>query len=365
MNLVRLTAALGAVTLLLGGVAQAQVASPKITISNAGEDGTQIPLDPASTVQIDAAGDLTVSCALDVNGKCPNLGLGGGSTGTNPPTATLTPSVTTIEQGQPLQLSWTSNGADVCYSSGPAGASGWTSVIRNPAGNVSLSSLAQGAYAFALRCYSEGGQVTVQTAPVTVTEPTTPPAADYCAEYYDGTPAMPTGAQFNAHGFSKFEKSFTEIFGVAPGGTYTSHIHFPGTHLNPVQTRYLAVPFVMTAASGEDSQMQLTWIDGGSLGPAGAILLTVSPCPGDFRPNVGITNPNDAYLGSICRITQPASLHGGVTITSDPSLSGCPAPVGKKMYLNVALYNMYSTSTPTTTTCNSGSTYCGVGMKIQ
>jgi len=360
----RLTVALGAVPLLLGSFfAQAQVASPKLTISNAGASGTQIPLDPTSTVQIDAAGDLTVTCLLNGNNVCPGIGTGGGDTGVNPPTATLSSNLTTLEAGQPLALTWTSNGADVCFSSGPSNANGWTGVIRNTSGNASVSNLVEGLYTFQLRCYSAGGSTTASTAQVTVTEATTPPAADYCAEYYDGTPAMPTGAQFNAHGFTKFEKSFPEVFGVNPGGDYSSHIGVPGVHLNPIQTRYLAIPFVMPSASGPDSQMTLTWIDGGAIVPGGALLLTISPCPGDFRPPASGTG--DDYRSYQCRVTGPLSLSGGLTITADLGLSGCPAPVGKKMYLNMAMYNMYSPTTPTSTTCSSGATYCGVGMKIQ
>ena len=359
----RLTVALGAVPLLLGSFfAQAQTPSPKLTISNAGTDGTQIPLDPNSTVQIDAAGDLTVSCLLNGQNVCPGLAAGG-ETGVNPPTATLTAGVTTIEAGQPLQLTWTSTGADACVSSGPSNATSWTGVIRNPGGNASVSNLVEGEYTFQLRCYSAGGSTTVSSALVTVTESTTPLPADYCAEYYDGTPAMPTGAQFNAHGFTKAEATFTDVFGIAPGGSYTSHIGVPSVHLSPVQTRYLAIPFVMTAAAGPDSQMQLTWIDGGQLVSGGALLLTVSPCPGDFRAPV-LGSP-DTYLSHQCRISQPTSLSGGLTITSDLSLSGCAAPVGKKMYLNMAMYNMYTPTTPTSTTCTSGATICGVGMKIQ
>jgi hypothetical protein len=362
MKFVRLMPVLATLpVLMLGAPAEAQT-SPKLTINK--ESGTApvvVSLAPASTVQVDAAGDITVVCS----GTCSNLGSGGGETGANPPTASLTAGAASIEVGQSLGLSWNSTG-DACYSSGPSNAAGWTGVTRNSTGNFNVTGLAQGAYTFQIRCYSAGGSVTVSSAQVSVVPSTTPPASNYCAEFYDGTPPMPTGSNFNAHGFQKVEKDFAQVFGIAPGDSFSDIRPLPGPHLNPIQTRYLAIPFVMTEDTGNLSSMQIQWIDGSPDGtPGGAILMTISPCPGDFRPMQGITNSADVYLGSNCRLLGPESLSGGLTISSEAGTSSCPAPKNKQMYINVATYNMYGVSAPSNTTCGSGVTMCGVGVTVR
>jgi hypothetical protein len=177
---------------------------------------------------------------------------------------------------------------------------------------------------------------------------------------------MPTSANFTAFGFQKVERSFSDIFGIEPGASISSRLSVPGAFMNPATTRYLAIAFVMNDdAGGDASQMELPWIDGNlDFGaPGGAITVTVSPCPGDFRPPA--LGTGDAYLSGACRVDGPYSLHGGLTITSSSALGGCPAPKGKQMYINVATYNMYGPSAPSAMTCGSGSTYCGAAMTVR
>lgn len=373
MNFPRLTSTLAATALLLGGPLVLAQTSPKLTISNAGTSGTVIELDPASKVEINAAGDLTVTCKLNTSGACPNVGAGaGGSTGTNPPTATLTASATAVEIGQPFTLTWNSTNADACYSSAPAtGATGWTGVVRNKSGSLSAGTsltLSVGTHTFSIRCYNSTGSVTASSAPVTVTAATTPQPTAYCSEYYDGTPAMPTSPNFTAFNFTKVEVPYVEAFGVPPGsGTVPSSnkIPLPADLLNPVTQRYLAIPFTMTDDSGTaNSQMIFDWIEGGVWGTTtGAITVTVSPCAGDFRKPTNGSDP-DIYLRPQCRTTAPLTFFSGLSIASVTSLSGCLAPKDKLMYINMATYDMYGATQPTSSTCTNSAT-CGGAFTVK
>ena len=358
---------LGAAVVLLAGAAQAQVASPKVTITNTATP-IEIPLDATSSVDIKANGDIDIKCRL-ANGACPSVG-GGSNPGTGPASVTLTPSATSLAANTAFSLNWTSSaGTEACYGAGPTGMSGWTGVALGANGTRSVTLANVGSYVFQVRCFNSSGSTTVSSATVTVTEPTTnppPTGSNYCSEFYDGsTRAVPTVPNFTAFGFIKSEKTLGELWGIVPGQASTTRVGMPGVHLDPSAGRYLAIPFVMTEDAGSMSQFTLDWIEANNtVGiPSGAITVTVSPCPGDFRPPTGFTNTSDPYLGYQCR-KNSALVSSNITITSSPTLSGCPAPKGKLMYVNIATYNMYGTSAPTTTTCSGFST-CGTSMIVQ
>lgn len=356
----------GAAALLLSTFASAQVASPKIIINNV-NPAAEIGLQSASTVEFLANGDLRVNCRL-ASGQCETANIGGGGGGgTNPPTnLVLTPSTTSLTAGGAFSLTWSSSGAEVCYGVGPTSPSvlGWTgqplATSRGTPG-LALSLTTAGDYVFQMRCYSATGSAQTSTATVTVTQSGGggPGPTDYCAEYYDGTTRpVPTSPSFTAHGHERKDQTFESIWSVAPG-TPGERRALPGIFLLPAQNRYLSVPFTMTQGSGAQSQFDFNWVEAAGLEGvvSGSVTVTVSPCPGDFRPSQA--GSTDIYLSAQCRRTY--GIQNGITVTADPTLSGCFAPVNKIMYLNISTHNMYNTP-PSASSC-SGQT-CGVSMRL-
>jgi hypothetical protein len=350
--------------------ASAQTASPKIVITNL-NPVVEIPLGTASTVDFDAAGDLRVQCRVDGAGGCPGLGSGG-SGGSNPPAlVTLGVSAASILTGQSVTLNWTSSsGTEACYGAGPSGISNWTGQVLPANGNRAVTLSTEGNYTFQLRCYNATGSRTADSPPLAVEAGTTPPPGDnYCAEVYGSNP--PTSPNFTAFGFEKVEVPYGQVWGV-PGAPAPKR-GVPGIYVSPSANRYIAIPFVMTSDAGDSlSQMRISWVEAqpvwGESPPTnniktGAISLTVSPCPGDFRPRANLSNP-DRYLHGACRILSP-DISGNIEVTAATGLAGCLAPKGKTMYLNIATYNMFGTSAPTTTTCPPNESTCGVSMLMQ
>jgi len=350
-----------AVSLALAGSAAAQVASPKVVISNTSPIA-EIGLESGSNVEFAANGDLQIRCRkVGANCDTANIG-GGGGTGTNPPTnVVLTPSSTAITANAPFNLQWGSTNAEACFGVGPSGVSGWTSqVLTSSRGAPGLSlSLAQGSYAFQMRCFNAGGSTTVSASTVTVSPGGNPVGGDYCSEFYAG--GLPTGSAFNGHGFTRVDVPFGTVFGTTPGSTAGITSGVPGNYLNPSQGRYMAIPFTFTSDTGPSTNMQLSWVEAqGSLGiSTGAVTVTISPCPGDFRP--AVTGSPDPYLSFVCRAA--ASIGAALTASSSPGTSQCRAPKDKQMYINIATYEMFVPTPPATTTCSGNST-CGVAMRL-
>jgi len=350
------------VGLAISSVALAQVASPKIVISNT-TPLAEIGLETGSTVEFASNGDLQIRCRKNgANCVTANLGDGGGTPPPGAPTnLVLTPSATTLTAGSAFNLTWSSSGAEACYGVGPAGVSGWTGqVLATSRGAPGLSlSLAQGSYAFQMRCFNAGGSANVTAATVTVTQGSGGGGGgDYCSEFYAS--GLPTGSAFNAHGFTKVEVPFFTVWGAQPGFTAGITAGVPGQFVNPSTNRYMAIPFTITSDSGVGTQVNLSWIESQLPGVStGAVTVTISPCAGDFRARV--IGSSDVYLGAQCRAS--VGIAGNMSATSVVGQSGCPAPKDKQMYINIATYDMYGATPPQTSTC-SGATTCGVAMRL-
>ena len=347
-----------AVGMALAGSAAAQLASPKVVISNT-SPVAEIGLETGSNVEFAANGDLQIRCRKDgVNCVTANIG-GGPPVGNAPTNVALTPSSTAIIANAPFNLQWGSTNAEACFGVGPAGVNGWSSqVLTASRGAPGLSlSLAQGSYAFQMRCFNASGSTTV-TAPTVEVAAGNPVGSDYCSEFYAS--GLPTGSAFNGHGFTRVDVSFGTIWGTTPGSSAGITSGVPGNYMNPSQGRYMAIPFTMATDTGVGTQMALTWAEAQSVGiSTGAVTVTISPCPGDFRPIVN--GSPDPYLSFVCR--SEASVGASLTASSSPGTSQCRAPKDKQMYINIATYNMLVPAPPTTTTC-SGNTSCGVAMRL-
>lgn len=352
---------------LVGIAHAATVTSPKIIIENM--TGQEIPI--TGTVSFQADGDLRVQCRLE-NGNCPSIGTGNGNTGNNPPSiSAFNASSTSITTAQSVTLSWNSSG-DVCYAESPAGINGWTGQTLSRNASQAISGLAAGSYTFGLRCYSAGGSVTASSPTVTVTTATTnpppdpnPPTGDYCAEYYSS--GLPTTAGFNAYNWAKTEVSFANAFGIVPGDVMAAADvkWLPGNQVPAAVGNYIAIPFTLTESSGPNAQFNLRWFQTQIPGASpGAVSVSVSPCPGDFRPSVTFgVNPSDYYVGGVCRGTFGQG--GQISVDSSNPNNGCYAPPGKRLFINIAAANMFQGAAPTTGSCtgNPAPTQCGVSVR--
>jgi len=344
----------------------AEVQSPKIIIDNL--TGQQIPI--TGTVSFQADGDLRVQCRLDGNNNCPSIGTGNSGSGTNPPTiSSFTASATTITAGQSVTLSSASTG-DVCFAESPTGITGWTGNALAKSTSQTINGLAVGSYSFGLRCYTAAGSAAATSPTITVNAgseppPPPPPTGDYCAEYYAN--GLPTAPGFNAYGFTKVESTFSNVFGVLPGDIMpSSDVRWvPGNLISQAAGTYLAIPFTMTQNSGPMSQFQLRWFATQIPGAVtGSVSVTISPCPGDFRAASGFgVNPADLYSTNLCRSTFNTASQ--LVVDSADQQSGCFAPVGKRMFINVAAANIFGGTAPATTSCpiNPPSSVCGVSMR--
>jgi hypothetical protein len=336
------------------------VAQPKIVITNPATP-LEIPLLETSTVEIDANGNLRAQCKL-TGDKCTGVSTSDPAPIGGPTGVTLTSSTATLNAGGQVTLTWNSGaGTEACYGAGPAGISNWTGQVLPASGSRQVTMSVAGDYVFQVRCYNATASTT-QTAPsITVNENEVPPSGtNYCTEYYANN--MPTHPSFTAFNFAPQVVSFQTVWGVEPGSTAPMRA-LPGQFANPSALKYVSIPFVMTANGSASDQFGFGAIEAAGLEGVvtGSVSATISPCQGDFRARVA--GSSDRYLSHQCRNTTSNMQQFTLTVTSNPSLSGCYLPAGKIFYLNVATYNMYGTSAPTTTTCGTSST-CGVSMRL-
>jgi hypothetical protein len=352
-------------SVLYSNITFAQVQSPKVVFNNT-IPATELGIDPnSSAVLTDTS--LSIACKLEgVN--C----VSSGATGTtNPPSnLTITPSVTTLPPNTTFNLNWTGNGTEVCYGVSPQNITGWTNQPLPPTQSfpgypITLTSA--GTYNFGIRCYNVGGSASATSANVVVstTAPPPPPTGgnNYCAEYYDGiNRPIPSSPAFTAHGFQKVEVEFPTIWQSQPGFTSGVTAGVPGNFMFPTGGKYLAIPYILTSstASSGARQINLSYLEPQALGIIGAnISVSISPCPGDFRPMQ--TGTTDIYLGHQCRTE--FGLAGNMSATSVIGLSGCWAPPDAKMYINIATYDMFSNSGPVPGRGGPCISPCGVAMR--
>ena len=187
-------------------------------------------------------------------------------------------------------------------------------------------------------------------------------STDFCARYYDGVARpVPTAPQFRAHGFEGLEVAFETIWGAEPGISGSGPVTVPGNFLNPVANRYLTVPIRLTAPA---RQVNLAWLESQGVGIQSANLsITVSACPGDFRPSS--RGAEDSFLGFPCRPSSTVSFSGTLSIAVEgEGLGGCQIPPDTTVYLNIAPHDMFQESAPAESTCGD-SPVCGLAFTIR
>jgi hypothetical protein len=268
-------------------------------------------------------------------------------------------------------LTWTSEGADVCVGAeatlgGVATTvNNWTGAHLEPNPSAPLSLFLDGPatqqdpdneYAFRLRCYGTGGSLLSNQVSVAVDgQSGGGSAADYCLELYGATP--PSDRPFN---LTRQEMGYDEIWsGVIPGQP-AGRRTLPGEVMSPSTDKYLAIRFVMPEGGTDPDMSMSTQLPQVGGVESGAISLSISPCPGDFRPRTTNSDP-DPYKRPQCGAF---GVGFSLRASSSVSTSGCPAPANKVMYLNIAVYDMFGSSLGSPSCVNSAST-CGLSVVTQ
>lgn len=317
--------------------------SRSIVLSNAG--GLEIPLLDGSEVEILGNGQVRAECVLDGAG-CAGLGAGG-----SPPIVSLSAQPVSAEPGQSVSLTWFVGGGapGACVSRSFPSLPGWDGLVGlAQSGLRSLTFNSPGTYELTITCYTETGFASA-SAQVEISPP-------------PGVPSTCTasGPAIQPAGYTRVERTWQQVFNglptlSSPGfempvGSYT--LQGAG-----VAGSYLTVPFQMPAATSR----RLDWLP---IQPvlalgyfpasvASTALVSISPCPGDFRLPQSGSDP----LLSECRALGPKA-----RINFGTSGFGCPLQAGATYYLNVLLDDP-QTLTPSSSSCLSGQV-CDIGVFV-
>ena len=350
---------LGALALAVAALTStAAWAADKNLLLDTGPGGTKtIPLENGTTVQINAQGNLTATCELDGQNNCPGIGTPVG----NAPTITF-PNVELTQGSTAKTLTWSSNGV-ACYGVTPTtGVNGWHNGLPSSMGSttaqtggLSLSNLTSGNqtpqdYPFRINCYAEGGAMGFRTATVTVNPTENPPGTPGC-EAYKNTLGTAGLATFNAYyagnrgmtrhpttSFSTFANITLGTVGSNGSGTTT----LPG---NLPANQYLALEFTMAPTSGANAGTGKFTLNMGEFPSGGQnhdLVVTVSPCEGDFRPPEEMAS-SDRYRRNVCRLQSYRA--GGLIQGRTTGGIYCDTPAGEVRYVNVSIRNLYTSGT--------------------
>ncbi len=186
----------------------------------------------------------------------------------------------------------------------------------------------------------------------------------YCGEYYNGVDrAVPTDPAFTAYGLRKVEVPLSEAnrsnayFKLLDNPSYVPtfrdpiDVILPGYHLRGRNAgSYLTIPITFLAGK----QFNLLWYENQDPMLSSAnVVVSLSPCPGDFRPSIPRNNTGDKYLNGACRYRGSPTPGGSHSATIEGSgLAGCQIPAGKTMYLNITNHKL--PHSPVNASCQNG-----------
>lgn len=406
--------ALAAMTMLTPMLAAAQGAptTKYVVLSNVDKvpgqpfvgDDAAIPLLASPAAIPDAAGNIVVDCNLDGNGKCPNVGTGsGGGTAPTAPVVTVNgPPGTVTSSGS--SLSWSVSAAKTCVgdgvtvspASGPA-VTGWSKEQPASGGSFSLTTLfnalpandTEYTYTFSLDCYSSATTVVSGTTVAAVGEGQRVVklkkasggggGTDYCSEYYPSGHAARSQPGFTT-GLVRRDVAFNAVFATYTGTPVTpvdvlnnsaARGGMPGPHAGPGE--YLSVPFTVPTTTAAQTGFEIYFVEPqGYLGlsPASKWELSISPCPGDFRAEPAVDNPNDYYDRKACH-----TKNSGTTFFTTGNLTGptastsCFVKPGAVMYINMTAHDLdgyrANANTQPVWGCETGVTQCGKKAEVK
>lgn len=194
-----------------------------------------------------------------------------------------------------------------------------------------------------------------------------PPSVGTCQSYLDAmTPAE--RAHFDAYsaearGMEALITSFTEyttgdILGETSGGRMPSSKAIPGI---VDEDQFRALTFELPLAGGHNTGKFALQMWPASNGPkAHNVAMTISPCPGDFRPFDN--DSDDPYLKQLCR---QKYRQGFLLKGSTGGLPGyCDLPPGQTLYINASLRDMFQEGMPPESYCGGTRNGCGVRYEL-
>lgn len=358
-----------------------------------------IPL--TGNAQVDAQGNIVVTCqkgtpaGVGVN-DCSNVGTGSTGALTSPGITFNGPSAVVAATETTARLHWTTSNAHACYGVAPV-LSGWnkewatntTGSTGFQVGNLTRHATDQTSYTFTLRCYSNVDATVGNTDVVAYTDTshtvTLAPSsggggtAGSCDSYLEGLGEIgtPERDHFEAYraenrGFSPvhmtFQQKTTRILGEYEGKL--------GPNTYPVipgmlgQTQYLALSFTLptpTTGAANTSKFRLKTAQAIGSVTASDVIITISPCPGDFRPRNGATGA-EHYTSNYCRTTW--DLYGKTVSAAVVGAAGagpdwCQIPAGQTMYMNVTKHNLnIAPGTPIPNVNCGSNVHCGAGGEL-
>lgn len=362
-----------AVGLLFG--ASAVQAQSSLTFR--GSSLSPIPLDVSQPLTVGDDGSIQATCLFQT-----------GTTicqGVSPPQSQQVPvttmSVTGLTQdpqgryevtaGQQISVTRAvTNSPDVCIASATpvSGASGWLNVFAPAASstaNVQFSG--SGEVTIGLRCYNQAGAAANPTQLRFMVTASVGANPDLCE--------LPADPLIRPQGFTRYVLSWNDLFRVgpfpsAPGylnpvGSYTITRSFPGAS---AAAMYITVPIVPEAGKTYAlNHSTAQWVQAagypGDPSRAGGSFVSVSPCAGDLRAQVGASP--DQLLRS-CRSAGPLyeDVFRFTTSASAPS-SVCKLVPGQTYWLNFMMNNPATLVNASTGAINLTQTACDHGTSCE
>ena len=286
---------------IMSGTASAQI---KIVIDN-----QVIPTSDIESIVI-----LPNSNLISVSTNIPYTVTASGANPVPAPEGTVSitsfsASATSITRGQSTTLSWATQNASSCTSSGGTG--GWNTIsVGLPSGSAAVTIASAGTYTFTLNCQDSSGASAVKSVTVLAKAPVTTTSCS----------AAPLS------GNVKDWKSFWLVDFPAPG--------YDNRFATIPRTGYLALKFKTgnLVDDGKMSTIETTITDGVRLG-------SFSECPGDFD-----VAPECDYVWGIS---------GGIRWATNGRTGACQLKPNTTYYFNVTFTDGVSGSTSTcnTSTC--------------
>lgn len=301
------------------------------TLRFAGGGQADIPLESGSLLLLQPDGRFSGRCVLS-GGQC--SGVSAPPPSGQLPSAALAGAATATTSAA-LQLSRTVTGApELCVASADpsAGVTGWNGAVGPASGTSSVSFTSTGTYALSMRCYNTNGASSTAMHTVNVGGGgTTPPGC-----------SLPPDPNIRPPGLTEYAMTWNQVFEreypFAPGyliplGSFTPERSMAG----PLSaSMYLAIAF--TAQSGVRGNIAFAGSQpiaavGYTDYRPGEAFVTISPCPGDFRPPD--LSSSDMFVRNCRRTVEEGTLFFGNS--PSPSASYCQLTPGQTYYLNVVM----------------------------
>lgn len=349
-------------------------------------DGVDKVAIPFTNAGFDDQGNWVIDCALNA-GNCPNIGTSGGSgtPGSAPEITFQGPANPVAASNTAARLYWSTTGAQNCQGrAAPTGvvASTWekewpaTTTAANgfPVGGLARHPTDPTSYEFTLRCFSTPnlGVGAYKEEKHTVTLAPSGGSSggggtEHCNTYLAELQANnPTEYQRylsylgTSRGFTEIRETFTARTGAVLG-TSMGSIGGGGLPKSLNDKQYVALSF--SIAEGKQATINFMGSTPGEVIEKSPLVMTISPCPGDFRPR--LSSSGDHYGSSTsCRVSAPAETFKARMRTTGTTY--CNTPAGKTMYLNIARQNLMLAPGATIPAVNCGTgNYCGLAVSLE